>query len=91
MRDLAVALGLRVTIEDTWGGDLVTAAVSHLAASTPPETLFTVSFMNDWVNEHVAGHEPRSQAGFGSAPPGPGLGIDVDVEELGAPLFSFAV
>ena len=35
MRDLAVALGLRVTIEDAWGGDLVTAAVSHLAASTP--------------------------------------------------------
>ncbi|MEO5634657.1 mandelate racemase/muconate lactonizing enzyme family protein [Gaiella sp.] len=88
MRDLAVALGLRVTIEDAWGGDIVTAAVSHLAASTPPETLFTVSFMNDWTNEHVAGYEPRSQAGFGSAPTRPGLGIDVDVAALGAPLFS---
>ena len=74
MRDLAVALGLRVTIEDTWGGDLVTAAVSHLAASTPPDTLFTVSFMNDWTNEHVAGHEPRSQTGFGSAPTAPASG-----------------
>jgi cis-L-3-hydroxyproline dehydratase len=90
MRDLAVALGLRVTIEDAWGGDLVTAAVSHLAASTPPETLFTVSFMNDWTNEHVAGHEPRSRDGFGSAPAGPGLGIDVDVSALGTPLFSAA-
>ena len=88
MRDLAVQLGLRVTIEDAWGGDLVTAAVSHLAASTPPETLFTVSFMNDWTNEHIAGHEPRSVDGFGSAPTTPGLGIDVDVESLGAPLFS---
>ena len=88
MRDLAVALGLRVTIEDAWGGDLVTAAVSHLAASTPPDTLFTVSFMNDWTNEHVAGYEPRSQAGFGSAPTRPGLGVDVDVAALGTPLFS---
>ena len=88
MRDLAVALGLRVTIEDTWGGDLVTAAVSHLAASTPPDTLFTVSFMNDWMNEHIAGHEPRSQNGFGSAPVGPGLGVDVDVAALGAPLLT---
>ena len=88
MRDLAVALGLRVTIEDAWGGDLVTAAVSHLAASTPPETLFTVSFMNDWTNEHVAGHEPRSEGGFGSAPERPGLGIDVDVDLLGEPLLS---
>ena len=55
MRDLAVSLGLRVTIEDTWGGDLVTTAVSHLAASTPADSLFTVSFMNDWTNEHIAG------------------------------------
>jgi cis-L-3-hydroxyproline dehydratase len=52
--------------------------------------LFTVSFMNDWTKEHIAGHEPRSQAGFGSAPTGAGLGIDVDVEALGAPLFSAA-
>jgi L-alanine-DL-glutamate epimerase-like enolase superfamily enzyme len=65
----------------------VTAAVAHVAASTPPDTLFTVSFMNDWTNEHIAGHQPRSQAGFGSAPTAPGLGIDVDVEALGAPLF----
>jgi L-alanine-DL-glutamate epimerase-like enolase superfamily enzyme len=90
MRDLAVQLGLRVTIEDTWGGDLVTAAVSQLAASTPRDTLFTVSFMNDWTNEHVAGHEPRSRNGFGSAPAGPGLGIEVDVAALGTPLFSAA-
>jgi cis-L-3-hydroxyproline dehydratase len=88
MRDLAVSLGLRVTIEDAWGGDLVTAAVSHLAASTPPNTLFTVSFMNDWTNEHVAGYEPRSERGFGAAPDRPGLGVDVDVAALGAPLFS---
>jgi L-alanine-DL-glutamate epimerase-like enolase superfamily enzyme len=88
MRDLAVALGLRVTIEDTWGGDLVTAAVSHLAASTPPETLFTVSFMNDWTNEHVAGHQPRSRGGFGSASDRPGLGLEVDVELFGEPILS---
>ena len=36
MRDTAVELGLRLMIEDAWGGDLVTAAVSHLAAGTPP-------------------------------------------------------
>jgi cis-L-3-hydroxyproline dehydratase len=87
MRDLAEELGLSVTIEDTWGGDLVTAAVSHLAASTAPEALFTVSFMNDWTNEHVAGHEPRSSGGYGSAPAAPGLGVEVDVAALGRPLF----
>jgi L-alanine-DL-glutamate epimerase-like enolase superfamily enzyme len=87
-RDLAHALGLKVTIEDSWGGDLTTAAVSHLAASTAPETLFTVSFMNDWTNEHIAGYQPRSHNGRGSAPDAPGLGVDIDVERLGKPLFS---
>ena len=86
MRDLAVALGLRVTIEDTWGGDLVTAAVSHLAASTPPDALFTVSFMNDWTNEHVAGHS-RARRPASARRRRAGLGIDVDVAALGAPLF----
>lgn len=88
IRDVADTLGLKVTIEDTWGGDVVTAAVSQLAANTRPETLFTVSFMNDWTNEHVAGYEPRSANGVGGAPTGPGLGIDVDVDLLGEPLFT---
>ena len=88
IRDLAEELGLRLTIEDTWGGDLVTAAVAHLAASTSPGALFTVSFMNDWTLEHVDGYEPRSRQGVGSAPGGAGLGVDVDLEMLGKPLFS---
>ena len=85
VRDLADSLGLRVTIEDTWGGDLVTAAVSHLAASTKPEQVITVSFMNDWTNEHIAGYQPRSKNGIGYVPAGPGLGVDVDEAILGDP------
>jgi L-alanine-DL-glutamate epimerase-like enolase superfamily enzyme len=88
MRDVAIALGLRLTIEDTWGGDLITAAVSHLAASTPPETLFTVSFMSDWTNEHIAGYGRRSGLSVGAAPMEPGLGVEVDTELLGAPIFA---
>jgi len=89
LRELAETLGIRLTVEDTWGGDLVTAAVAHLAASVQPELLFTVSFMNDWTREHVAGYEPRSRDGVGAAPTGPGLGVEVDLEALGEPLFSF--
>lgn len=82
MRDLLQDLGLLVSIEDTWGGDVITAAVSHLAATTQPTALFNVSFFNDWTDGHVAGHNPRSAAGRGSAPTGPGLGIDVDPRGL---------
>ena len=87
MRDAAGALGLTLTIEDSWGGDIVTAAVAHLAAGVSPGSLFAASFMNDWTLDHVAGHQPRSRAGRGIVPVGPGLGIDVEVETLGAPLF----
>jgi L-alanine-DL-glutamate epimerase-like enolase superfamily enzyme len=88
LRDVAEGLGLAMTIEDTWGGDVVTASVAHLAATVRPDALFTVSFMNDWTVEHVAGYAPRSENGTGSAPTGPGLGIDVDAEALGDPLFT---
>jgi L-alanine-DL-glutamate epimerase-like enolase superfamily enzyme len=90
LRDLAESLGVRLTIEDTWGGDLVTAAISHLAGSTRPSSLFTVSFMNDWVREHIAGHQPRSREGFGLVPDGPGLGVEVNLDLLADPLFSLS-
>jgi cis-L-3-hydroxyproline dehydratase len=86
IRELAEVLGLSLTIEDTWGGDLTTAAVSQLAASTSPEAFYAASFMNDWTLEHLAGHEPRSKDGWGRAGTGPGLGIEVDEALLGEPL-----
>ncbi|CAM5196344.1 Cis-3-hydroxy-L-proline dehydratase [Castellaniella defragrans] len=89
MRDLGQELGLQVTVEDTWGGDLVSAASAHIAASTRARSLLSVSFMNDWTNEHVAGYQPRSSGGFGSAPTSPGLGIEVDVAALGKPILTF--
>ena len=88
MRDVMQELNLMVSVEDMWGGDLITAAVSHLAASTRPESLLMTSFMNDWTDGHVAGYQPHSVNGRGSAPTGPGLGIEVDTSLLGEPLFS---
>ena len=35
VRDMCVTLGIALTIEDSWGGDIVTAAIAHLAHSTP--------------------------------------------------------
>jgi cis-L-3-hydroxyproline dehydratase len=88
LRDLGEQLGIRFTLEDSWGGDLTTAAVAHLAASTRPDALLMASFMNDWTLDHVAGYEPRSRDGRGAAPTGPGLGVDVDLGAVGEPLVS---
>lgn len=86
MRDLTQELNLLVSVEDMWGGDVITAATSHLAATTRPDALLMTPFFNDWTDGHVAGHTPRSVDGHGSAPTGPGLGITVDVGRLGEPL-----
>lgn len=90
MRGQAQDLGMTMCIEDVWGGDVTTAAVAHVAASTQPESLLHASFFNDWTQEHVAGYLPRSQRGRGKAPDGAGLGISVDVEALGSALFEVA-
>jgi L-alanine-DL-glutamate epimerase-like enolase superfamily enzyme len=87
MRDVCVELGLSVLIEDTWGGDLCSAAVAALAGSTPARALWAASFMNDWTLEHVAGYQPRSADGRGPVPRAPGLGIEVDEDQLGERLF----
>lgn len=87
MRDLAQDLGLTVCIEDVWGGDITSAAVAHVAATTRADALMHASFFNDWTLEHVAGYQPRSVRGRGTAPTAPGLGIEVQRQALGAPVF----
>ncbi len=87
IRDVAVAFGLRVTIEDTGGSDLDTAATTHLMLSTPPAQRFhTVDFMN-WVTVSNAAGMPPTEDGEISAPTKPGLGLEVREEILGEPFF----
>lgn len=87
MRDQAQDLGMTICMEDVWGGDVATAAVAHVAASTEPGSLLHASFFNDWTVEHVAGYAPRSNRGRGKAPTSPGLGVTVDMQMIGKPLF----
>lgn len=87
MRDQAQDLGMTICIEDVWGGDVTSAAVAHVAASTRADALMHASFFNDWTKEHVAGYVPRSSHGRGQIPQGAGLGITVDASMLDRPLF----
>ena len=53
-RDLCVSMGLAMTLEDSWGGDITTAAIAHLAHSTPTELLFTTTDFNSYVTVSTA-------------------------------------
>lgn len=88
MRDTATELGMMVTIDDAWGGALITAVLAHLAISTKPDALMATSFMTNWTAPMIANGPLRDKAGFGTAPAGPGLGVEVDEDQLGAPILT---
>ncbi|MBU6293850.1 MAG: mandelate racemase/muconate lactonizing enzyme family protein [Planctomycetes bacterium] len=85
-RDLCASLGVAMTIEDSWGGDIVTAAISHLAHSTPPELLFSSTDFNSYVTVSTATGAPRRENGRMRSSVAPGLGIEPLPAVLGAPL-----
>lgn len=85
-RDLCVSLGIAMTIEDSWGGDVVTAAIAHLAHSTPSEFLFTATDFNSYVTVSTATGAPRRVEGRMAAADRPGLGIEPRPEVLGKPV-----
>lgn len=83
-RDLCTALGLAMTIEDSGGGDIVSAAMAHLAASVRPDLLMNGFLVGRMVKERLATDwSPLQGAGVGMLPTGPGLGITVDAAALG--------
>ena len=90
VRDLCESLGIVMTIEDSWGGDLATTAIAHLAGSTRPEFLFTSTDFNSYVDLSLADDAPRRRNGRLAVPTGPGLGIHVDERRLGSPILSLA-
>jgi L-alanine-DL-glutamate epimerase-like enolase superfamily enzyme len=85
-RDLCVSLGIAMTIEDSWGGDITTATIAHLAHSTPPDFLFTTTDFNSYVTVETAEGAPRRANGRMAASTRPGLGIKPKMEVLGEPV-----
>ena len=86
-RDLCVSLGIAMTIEDSWGGDIITAAISHLAHSTPTELLFSSTDFNSYVTVSIANDAPQRNNGRLAASTQPGLGINPIIEALGEVVF----
>lgn len=89
VRDLCVAMGVAMTIEDSWGGDIATAAIAHLAHSTPAPYRFSATDFNSYVTVPIAEGAPRREHGTMRAPEGPGLGITPIMEALGDPVLTF--
>lgn len=85
IRDLAVDLGFMITVEDTGGAEIDTAAMAHLSLSTPEERRLHAIAFHEWVTVRTASNMPPVERNRMGLPDGPGLGIDVREELLGAP------
>ncbi len=85
-RDLCVSMGIAMTLEDSWGGDIATAAIAHVAHSTPTEFLFTTTDFNSYVTVSTADGAPQRVNGRMAASKAPGLGITPKMSVLGKPV-----
>ncbi len=85
-RDLCISMGIAMTLEDSWGGDIATAAIAHLAQSTPPEFLFSTTDFNSYVTVSTAEGAPQRVNGRMAASRAPGLGVVPRMDVLGAPV-----
>ena len=86
VRDLGVALGWQMHIEDVGGSALADTAAIHLAAATPD-----ANRLASWLcHYHLAvdpapGQGARNDRGHATPPSAPGLGVTPDEDMLGAP------
>jgi L-alanine-DL-glutamate epimerase-like enolase superfamily enzyme len=87
MRDVAAELGLQVTVEDTGGASIDTAAMLHVSLSTPADRRGPTVDFNAWVTADNATGIPAPADGRVALPEGPGLGVAVLEERLGEPFF----
>jgi L-alanine-DL-glutamate epimerase-like enolase superfamily enzyme len=85
IRDICAATGIVMTIEDSWGGDIATAAIAHIAHSTPTEFLFTTTDFNSYVTVSTAEGAPQRHNGRMAASTAPGLGLTPRMDVLGKP------
>ncbi|WP_370198909.1 cis-3-hydroxy-L-proline dehydratase [Roseibium sp.] len=90
MRDLCIAHGIPMTIEDTWGGDIVTAAIAHLARSTPSDFTFSATDFNSYGTIDIAEGAPKRVNGRMTASERPGLGITPIFDALGEPVARYS-
>jgi L-alanine-DL-glutamate epimerase-like enolase superfamily enzyme len=86
IRDVAVSLGISVTVEDASGCNLADATFAHVNASTPAALRVHSVDFNSWVTVcHVDG--PSARVGDVLQPPAdaPGLGLTLRDEVVGDP------
>lgn len=91
MRDYLVEHRIPMVVEDTWGGEIVTAALVHLAASTPEELHVNSTDLHNYVTGTTGTPPPKTENGCLLTSDLSGLGIEPDFDSLGVPVARYMV
>jgi L-alanine-DL-glutamate epimerase-like enolase superfamily enzyme len=89
VRDFLVDNRIPVVSEDTWGGQITTAAVAHFAASTPEDYLINSTDLMNYNTRSTGIGGPEARGGRLYATDTPGLGVTPHFESLGAPVADY--
>ncbi len=90
VRDYLVENRIPVVSEDTWGGEIASAAVAHFAASTPEDYLINSTDLFNYNTRSTGIGGPTVKDGKLYASDTPGLGVTPDYASLGDPVAVYA-
>ena len=89
VRDFLIENRIPVVSEDTWGGEITTAALAHFAASTPEDYLINSTDLMNYNTRSTGVGGATTANGKLYAPDAPGLGVAPDFGSLGAPVATY--
>lgn len=91
VRDFLIENRIPVVAEDTWGGEITSAAVAHFAASTPEDFLINSTDLHNYNTRSTGIGGPTVSDGKVYATDTPGLGVEPDYDALGDPVAVYEV
>ncbi|SIT53014.1 Enolase superfamily enzyme related to L-alanine-DL-glutamate epimerase [Mesorhizobium prunaredense] len=89
-RDICLAAGYTVSVQDTVGSDIAFAGIVHLGQTVPEKNLRCILECRDMVTTKVADGDFEVTEGRVVAPDAPGLGITPRLDVLGAPVATYS-
>ncbi len=89
-RDICETRNLPHTCDDSWGGDIIAAACTHIGATVRSDLCEGVWLAAPYIEGHYDKQNGiRIKDGHIRVPTGPGLGVVPDETKFGAPVASF--
>lgn len=85
-RDICLAGGATVSVQDTVGSTIAFASIAHLGATVPERSLRCILDCRDMVTVETAGFDAPVVDGGVLVPDAPGLGITVNRDLFGDPV-----